>query len=162
MGVLSTAVRRRHLGHVCPHAFRSSGGMPTARLVDQLPNQCSASWSLALFAILPTLCPTKFSHAPSLHEHRYVLAISRRDLGDQKRLEKDALHLQRSSNKLSPTPRLHTRIWEWMNSAVDSKVGCPLPLTSHSTRKERRAVERKCRAADLLGQTHGTLLKRSS
>jgi hypothetical protein len=40
------------------------------------------------------------------------------NLGDQKRLQKDTLHLQRSSNKLSPTPRLHTRIWEWMISAV--------------------------------------------
>lgn len=43
------------------------------------------------------------------------------NLGDQKRPEKDTLHLQRSSNKLSPTPRLHTRIWEWMISAVGTE-----------------------------------------
>ena len=55
------------------------------------------------------------------------------NLGDRKRLEKDTLHLQRSSNKLSPTPRLHTRIWEWMISAVGKKwaVRFHSPRTRH-------------------------------
>lgn len=66
------------------------------------------------------------------------------------RLQEDRQHFQRSSNKLSPTSRLHTRIWEWTISVVGKEWAVRFHSPRNSTRKERRA-ERRCRAADWLG-----------
>ena len=65
----------------------------------------------------------------------------------------DRQHLQRSSNKLSPPPRLHTRIWEWMISVVGKEWA--VRFHSHRTRHGRSGEpwSEKCRAADWLGQT---------
>lgn len=69
----------------------------------------------------------------------------------------DRQHLQRSSNKLSPTPRLHTRIWEWMISVVGKEWA--VRFHSHRTRHGRSGEPWSENVVQLTGlaKHHGTL-----
>lgn len=82
--VQETAVHGRNRAGVPPRVS-CFGGMPAARLVDDLPNAHSASWkSRWQSQFWPTLCLTRFCNDPSLRQHPDVLANLQRKFGGPK------------------------------------------------------------------------------
>lgn len=138
----------------CAPTVSHFSGMLCCRSCRRVARPVKRVLEASLFSqFWPTLCPTRISQwSKPARAPRCAVIYAAPIWVTKSDFEKDRVRLQRSSNKLSPTPRLHTRMWEWTISVVGEEWAVRFHSPRNSTRKERRAVERKCRAADWLGQ----------